>query len=220
MSWYKGTPTGPSTKTLWHATPHFSFSFFHLPTHLPYLCIVLSLITPTSFIYSLSRTFFLSLWQQAKIRGPAKFPCPTFPCTTLALLLLPAWLSCLSFNLCEGQDWLACCIFICILLHTDHCEWKAVDLFLHLFHTFQRWGEDKRRWRCDDDASGGRDAGTREEGGGGLRGSSFQGTPPELMFHTCAQCCGLYQASQVRHINCGRDHFSCHRGVPLGSREV
>ncbi|CAM4527125.1 unnamed protein product [Leuciscus chuanchicus] len=27
-------------------------------------------------------------------------------------------------------------------------------------------------------------------------GSSFQGTPPELMFHTCAQCGSLYQPSQ------------------------
>lgn len=35
----------------------------------------------------------------------------------------------------------------------------------------------------------------------------FQGTPPELMFHTCAQCSTLYQASQVHCINCGRNHF-------------
>ena len=35
----------------------------------------------------------------------------------------------------------------------------------------------------------------------------FQGTPPELMFHTCAQCSTLYRASQVRCINCGRNHF-------------
>ena len=35
----------------------------------------------------------------------------------------------------------------------------------------------------------------------------FQGTPPELMFHTCAQCGTLYQASQVHCINCGRNHF-------------
>lgn len=51
-------------------------------------------------------------------------------------------------------------------------------------------------------------------------GSSFQGTPPELMFHTCAQCGSLYQPSQVRHINCGRDHFAFHRGVPFGSQHV
>lgn len=35
----------------------------------------------------------------------------------------------------------------------------------------------------------------------------FQGTPPELMFHTCAQCSTLYRASQVHCINCGRNHF-------------
>lgn len=35
----------------------------------------------------------------------------------------------------------------------------------------------------------------------------FQGTPPELMFHTCAQCGTLYRASQVHCINCGRNHF-------------
>lgn len=35
----------------------------------------------------------------------------------------------------------------------------------------------------------------------------FQGTPPELMFHTCAQRATLYRASQVHCINCGRNHF-------------
>lgn len=35
----------------------------------------------------------------------------------------------------------------------------------------------------------------------------LQGTPPELMFHTCAQCSTLYRASQVHCINCGRNHF-------------
>lgn len=35
----------------------------------------------------------------------------------------------------------------------------------------------------------------------------FQGTPPELMFHTCAQRGTLYRASQVHCINCGRNHF-------------
>lgn len=35
----------------------------------------------------------------------------------------------------------------------------------------------------------------------------FQRTPPELMFHTCAQCSTLYQASQVHPINCGRNHI-------------
>lgn len=55
-------------------------------------------------------------------------------------------------------------------------------------------------------------------GGGGL---SFQGTPPELMFHTCAQCGSLYRASQVHHINCGRDHFFFRRGCILaGSQSV
>ena len=35
----------------------------------------------------------------------------------------------------------------------------------------------------------------------------FQGTPPELMFHTCAQRGTLYRASQVLCINCRRNHF-------------
>lgn len=43
--------------------------------------------------------------------------------------------------------------------------------------------------------------------GGEGKACLFQGTPPELMFHTCAQCSTLYQASQVHPINCGRNHI-------------
>lgn len=45
----------------------------------------------------------------------------------------------------------------------------------------------------------------------------FQGTPPELMFHTCAQCSTLYQASQVHPINCGRNHILCGSSSPTTS---
>lgn len=216
MSWYKGTPTGPSTKTLSHATPQFSLSFFLLPTHLPYPCTVLSLITPTSFIYLLSRSFFLSLWQQAKIRSPAKFPCPTFPCS---LPLLPAT-ALLPFLQSVWRTGLISMLHIHLHTFAHRSLWMKGSGFIPPPISYLP-------------KVGGRirgDGGVmmvpvvegmleRERRGGG-GGSSFQGTPPELMFHTCAQCRGLYQASQVRHINCGRDHFSCHRGVPLGSHEV
>lgn len=44
----------------------------------------------------------------------------------------------------------------------------------------------------------------------------FQGTPPELMFHTCAQRGTLYRASQVHCINCERNHFIGRRGGCAG----
>lgn len=54
----------------------------------------------------------------------------------------------------------------------------------------------------------------------------FQGTPPELMFHTCAQCATLYRASQVHCINCWRKKpflfflFSCSLSLRGGAAVV
>lgn len=125
------------------------------------------------------------------------FFCPTFH--TLPLLATTSALSdvqttaaadvCLPelrrVHCCEWQDWFSSSGFIYIfLLFSQH---RTLYFFLHA----------ECKCVCVSVLLQGREG----------EACLFQGTPPELMFHTCAQRGTLYRASQVHCINCGRNHF-------------